>query len=211
MTTHLRTLLMLTSLALGSVAHADNHGEHNDQGSRASGVEHYLIDTSGAHAFIQFKISHLGFSWLRGRFNDFEGEFSFDPNNPANSSVEVTIDTTSIDSNHNRRDEHLRNDDFLSVDNHPSARFVSTAFEHVEGDRYTMVGDFTFMGVTKSLMFDVEQVGAGTDPWGNYRRGFHGTTRFALSDFGIDYDLGPSAREVEIILDVEGIRQDPQA
>jgi len=176
-----------------------------------SSVEHYVIDTPGAHAFIQFKIKHLGFSWLYGRFNAFEGSFRYDPTDPSNSGVEVTIETASIDSNHARRDEHLRNDDFLDVETYPQARFVSTSFEHIEGDRYAMSGDFTFMGVTKNLSFDVEQIGAGTDPWGNERRGFHGTTRFALADFGIDYNLGPDAREVEIILDVEGIRQDPEA
>lgn len=174
-------------------------------------VEHYVIDTSGAHAFIQFKIKHLGFSWLYGRFNEFEGTFSYDPNDPSHSHVEVTIQTASIDSNHERRDAHLRGDDFLSVQTHPEARFVSTHFEHIEGNRYAMTGDFTLMGVTKSLTFDVEQIGAGQDPWGNYRRGFHGSTRFALADFGINYNLGPEAREVEIILDVEGIQQMPEA
>ncbi len=208
MTYHLKALMALALLAVAPVTLGDNHGEHS---ASDDGLEHYVIDTSGAHAFIQFKISHLGFSWLYGRFNEFEGAFSFDPDNPSNSSVEVTIDTTSIDSNHERRDAHLKNEDFLTVAEYPSARFVSTDFEHVEGDRYTMVGDLTFMGITRSLTFDVEQVGAGTDPWGNYRRGFHGTTRFALADFGIDYDLGPDSREVEIILDVEGIRQTPEA
>ncbi len=191
-------------LAISHTAHADDHSHSDD------GIEHYVIDTSGAHAFIQFKIKHLGFSWLYGRFNEFEGSFSYDPNDPANSSVEVTIQTASIDSNHDRRDAHLRNDDFLAVETYPEARFVSTDFQHIEGNRYAMSGDFTFMGVTKRLTFDVEQIGAGQDPWGNHRRGFHGTTRFALADFGIDYNLGPDAREVEIILDVEGIRQDKE-
>lgn len=201
MTASMATALLLTS----HTVYADDHA--NAEG----GIEHYVIDTSGAHAFIQFKIKHLGFSWLYGRFNEFEGNFSYDPNDPTNSSVEVTIQTASIDSNHDRRDAHLKNDDFLAVETYPEARFVSTSFKHIEGDRYAMTGDFTFMGVTKSLTFDVQQIGAGQDPWGNYRRGFHGTTRFALADFGIDYNLGPDAREVEIILDVEGIRQDTEA
>ena len=205
MKTMIKTTFIAACVLVGlNVAHAQN------ENADSTTVEQYVIDTSGAHAFIQFKIKHLGFSWLYGRFNDFEGTFSFDPENPSASQVEVVIDTASIDSNHERRDNHLRNEDFLDVETYPEARFVSTGFEHIEGDRYTMTGDFTFMGVTKSLSFDVEQIGAGQDPWGNYRRGFHGTTRFALADFGIDYNLGPDAREVEIILDVEGIRQDPE-
>ena len=206
MKTTARVILASVIMALGiPMAHATN--DHDGQAS----VEHYVIDTSGAHAFIQFRIKHLGFSWLYGRFNQFEGQFSFDPEDPSNSSVEVVINTASIDSNHERRDAHLRNEDFLTVDEYPEARFVSTSFEHIEGDRYAMTGELTFMGVTKTLAFDVTEIGAGQDPWGNYRRGFHGTTRFALADFGIDYNLGPESREVEIILDVEGIRQDPSA
>ncbi len=198
----IRQLIAAAFLATAStVALADDQAEGNGS------VEHYLIDTRGAHAFIQFKISHLGFSWLYGRFNDFEGEFTFDPADPANSSVEVTIQTGSVDSNHERRDNHLRNEDFLSVEDFPEAHFRSTSFRHIEGERYHMVGEFTLLGHTRTLEFEVEHVGAGTDPWGGYRRGFTGRTTFALADFGIDYDLGPEAEVIEIILDVEGIRQ----
>ncbi|MGY6630043.1 MAG: YceI family protein [Wenzhouxiangella sp.] len=200
----LATLVFAAAATVSLPALADNH----DHESSNSTLERYLIDTRGAHAFIQFKISHLGFSWLYGRFNEFEGEFHFDPENPENSSVEVTIQTGSIDSNHERRDNHLRNEDFLTVDEFPEAHFRSTAFRHIEGDRYEMVGDFTLLGHTRELTMDVEHVGAGTDPWGGERRGFTGRTSFALTDFGIDYDLGPEAEVVHIILDVEGIRQD---
>lgn len=198
------TLALLATLALPAIA--DNHDHDEKPGTNAS-LEHYTIDTRGAHAFIQFRISHLGFSWLYGRFNDFEGHFMFDPDEPSNSSVEVTIDTASIDSNHERRDNHLRNEDFLTVDEYPQAHFRSTGFEHVGGERYRMTGELTLLGHTRELTFDVDHVGAGEDPWGGYRRGFTGSTRFALADFGIDYDLGPESEVVEIILDVEGIRQ----
>ncbi len=194
----LRSLLTAALLAAASTLAFADEVEGN-------GVEHYVIDTQGAHAFIQFKISHLGFSWLYGRFNDFEGRFHFDPADPSNSGVEVTINTASVDSNHERRDNHLRNEDFLSVEAFPQAHFRSTAFRHIEGDRYHMTGDFTLLGHTRSLDIEVEQIGAGIDPWGNQRRGFTGRTSFALADFGIDYDLGPEARTIEIILDVEGI------
>jgi polyisoprenoid-binding protein YceI len=173
-----------------------------------AGVERYLIDTRGAHAFVQFRIPHLGFSWLYGRFNEFGGEFTFDPTNPANSSVEVTVRTNSIDSNHERRDNHLRNEDFLNVEAFPEARFRSTAFIPTGGDNYTLVGDLTLLGQTREISIDVEHFGAGEDPWGGYRRGFTGRTELTLADFGIDYDLGPDSRVVEMILDIEGIRQD---
>lgn len=89
----------------------------------------YDIDRSGMHASIQFKVSHLGYSWLWGRFNDFRGQFSYDPAQPEASRVEVVIETGSVDSNHAERDKHLRSEDFLYVDRYPQARFQSTAFE----------------------------------------------------------------------------------
>ncbi len=195
---------IFTAFAIGSASMLAVAHDHDVD---ANGIEHYLIDTRGAHAFVQFKISHLGFSWLYGRFNEFEGEFHFDPNDPSNSSVEVTIQTGSVDSNHERRDNHLRNEDFLHVEEFPEAHFRSTSFRHIEGERYHMTGEFTLLGHTRELDIEVEHVGAGVDPWGTYRRGFTGRTTFALADFGIDYDLGPEAEIIEIILDVEGILQ----
>lgn len=187
---------MAASLALASPAHSD--------------VEQYVIDTRGAHAFVQFRIPHLGYSWLYGRFNDFEGQFTFDTANPENSSVSVEIQTASVDSNHERRDDHLRNEDFLTVDEHPTATFESTAFEPTGDDTYRLKGDLTLLGTTRSIAIDVTQIGVGEDPWGGYRRGFQGSTTLTLADFGIDYDLGPASREVEMTLSIEGVRQDAE-
>ena len=158
-------------------------------------ADDYVIDTKGAHAFIQFRIKHLGYSWLLGRFNRFSGTFTFDENDPNKARVQVVIDTASIDSNHAERDKHLRGEDFLDVKRYPEARFVSTSFE----DR----GD----GTTRPVTIDVQHVGNGPDPWGGYRRGFEGRTSLALADFGIDYNLGPASKTVDLFLSVEGIRQ----
>lgn len=173
-----------------------------------SEVERYVIDTRGGHAFVQFRIPHLGFSWLYGRFNDFEGSFSFDTESPENSAVSVEIRTASVDSNHERRDDHLRNEDFLTVEEYPTATFESTTFEPTGDETYRLEGDLTLLGQTRSVAIDVTQIGAGEDPWGGYRRGFQGSTTLTLADWGIDYDLGPAAREVEMILSIEGVRQD---
>ena len=167
----------------------------------------YVIDTEKAHAFIQFKINHLGYSWLLGRFNRFDGEFSYDEKNPSAASIRVNIDPASIDSNHAERDKHLRSKDFLHVDKYPEARFVSTSFEEKGNGKAILKGDFTLHGVTRPITIDVTHIGHGKDPWGGYRRGFSGSTSFALKDFGIDYDLGPASREVELFLSIEGIRK----
>jgi len=170
-------------------------------------ADDYVIDTEGAHAFVQFRIKHLGYSWLVGRFNTFDGAFSYDPKDPRASTVTVNIDPASIDSNHAERDKHLRGEDFLHVKEYPKAGFVSTGFVENGDGKALLKGDLTLRGVTRPIEIEVEHIGAGEDPWGGYRRGFAGSTMLTLKDFGIDYDLGPAAREVELFLSVEGIRQ----
>lgn len=162
----------------------------------------YMIDNKGMHAFIQFRVQHLGYSWLYGRFNDFEGKFSYDKDKLEDAKVEVTINTASVDSNHAERDKHLRSEDFLHVEKFPQAKFVSTAF-----DGKTLKGNLTLLGVTKPVEIAVEKIGEGKDPWGGYRAGFEGKTRFAMADFGIKKSLGPKSKDVEMILSIEGIRQ----
>jgi polyisoprenoid-binding protein YceI len=170
-------------------------------------AEDYLIDTKGAHAFIQFKIAHLGYSWVLGRFNEFSGTFSYDEKSPESSKVAVTINTASIDSNHAERDKHLRSDDFLDVEKFPQASFSSTSYQSTGDGKAVLTGDLTLHGVTRPVTIDVNEIAAGDDPWGGYRRGFDGTTRIALKDYGIDFNLGPASQEVELFLSVEGIRQ----
>jgi polyisoprenoid-binding protein YceI len=187
-------MLALSPLALIPAAHA---------------AENYVIDTKGMHASINFKIKHLGYSYLLGRFNDFGGTFTFDEANPANSKVDVTIKTTSLDSNHAERDTHLRGDKFLDAGKFPTATFKSTKI--TKGDdagEFIVVGDLTLHGVTKPVTIEVESIGAGPDPWGGYRRGFEGETKLTLADFGIDkFDLGPASKQVELELQIEGVRQ----
>lgn len=162
----------------------------------------YIFDKKGAHQFIQFRVQHLGYSWLYGRFNDFDGTFSYDAKDPSSAKVSVTIDTASVDSNHAERDKHLRSDDFLSVDSFPEAKFESTSF-----DGTMLSGNLTLLGVTKPIQIEVEKIGEGKDPWGGYRAGFEGKTTFAMADFGIKKSLGPKSANVEMILSVEGIKK----
>ncbi|GAB4293783.1 MAG: YceI family protein [Methylophaga sp.] len=167
----------------------------------------YVIDTEKAHAFIDFRIQHLGFSWMSGRFNDFSGTFSYDPEQPEASKVDVVIDVASVDTNFAERDKHLR-EKFLNTDEFPQATFKSKSFEQKEDGSLVMVGDFTLHGVTKELVIPVEKVGEGKDPWGGYRAGFVGKTKFTIADYGIDVSmLGPAAQEVYLTLSIEGIRQ----
>jgi polyisoprenoid-binding protein YceI len=167
----------------------------------------YTIDSAKAHAFVQFRIKHLGYSWILGRFDDFSGSFSYDESNPAASSTQVIIKTASIDTNYAERDKHLRSSDFLDVEKYPEARFVSTSYKESADGTAVLKGELSLHGVTRPVTIDVKPVGHGPDPWGGYRRGFEGSATLKLADFNIKYDLGPASREVELFLSVEGIRK----
>lgn len=166
----------------------------------------YKIDKEGQHAFIEFRIKHLGYSWLYGRFDDFDGAFTFDEKNPAADKVKVTINTNSVNTNHAERDKHLRSGDFLNVSKNPTATFESTGVK-ADGKNAEITGNLTLNGVTKPVTLKAELIGQGDDPWGGYRAGFLGTTTLKLKDFNIQRDLGPASQEVELTLSVEGVRQ----
>lgn len=174
---------------------------------QAVSASDYIVDTKGAHAFVQFRVMHLGYSWLYGRFNEFSGDFSYDPEAPDKSDIRVMIDTTSVDSNHAERDKHLRGEKFLDVAKFPEAKFVSTRVEVDDENNATVFGNLTLKYVTKEVALDVERIGMGEDPWGGYRVGFEGRTKFRMKDFNILRDLGPMSQDVEMILSIEGIRK----
>jgi polyisoprenoid-binding protein YceI len=166
-------------------------------------AEDYIIDVKGAHASVQFKASHLGYSYVVGRFNTFEGTFSYDESDPSASSVNVTIDATSLDTNHAERDKHLRSSDFLETDTHPIISFVSTSVTPGDENNIAITGDLSIHGITKSVVLDAVHIGNGKDPWGGYRRGFEGTTTLAVENFGLPAWVG----EIEITVIAEGIQQ----
>ena len=175
--------------------------------STSASAADYVIDSQGAHASIQFKVSHLGYSYVVGRFNDFSGDFSFDAAKLSDAKVNVTVNTLSVDSNHAERDKHLRSEDFLNTADFAQANFVSTSVEDKGNGNLVINGNLTLNGVTKPLAIQAQVVGEGQDPWGGYRAGFVGTTEFAMKDFGIKMDLGPASANVHLDLVVEGIKQ----
>lgn len=187
----------LAALALGSAL----------LGAGQAMAANYLIDKEGQHAFVNFKISHLGYSWLYGTFRDFDGHFSFDAAQPGASKIQVNLKTASVDSNHAERDKHLRSPDFLNVAKHPTATFESTQVKPNGNGSFDILGNLSLNGVTKPVVIAARFIGEGKDPWGGYRAGFEGHTKLKLKDFGIQKDLGPASQEVELILSVEGVRQ----
>ncbi|PIA72384.1 YceI family protein [Pseudomonas sediminis] len=175
-------------------------------GGQATAAD-YAIDKQGQHAFVNFKISHLGYSWLYGTFKDFDGKFSFDAANPEASKVSVTLKTASVDTNHAERDKHIRSADFLNASKHATATFESTSVKSTGEGTADVTGNLTLNGVTKPVVIAAKFIGEGKDPWGGYRAGFEGTTTLTLKDFDISMDLGPASQTVELIISVEGVRQ----
>jgi polyisoprenoid-binding protein YceI len=167
----------------------------------------YAFDKKGMHASITWRIKHLGYSWMSGRFDDFDGTLSFDDKTPDASKVKVEIDVNSISSNHAERDKHLRSPDYLDTAAHPKATFESTSIAPSGDGKAKITGKFTFRGVTKDITIDAEKVGSGPDPWGGERAGFTGTTQLTLADFKMKKELGPSSAIVYITLDVEGVKK----
>lgn len=166
----------------------------------------YAIDKQGQHAFVNFRIQHLGYSWLYGTFKDFDGSFTFDEKNPAADKVNVTINTNSVDTNHAERDKHLRSAEFLNVSKFPQATFASTEVKKA-GEGLDITGNLTLNGVTKPVVLAAKLIGQGDDPWGGKRAGFEAEGKIRLKDFNITTDLGPASQEVDLIISVEGVQK----
>jgi len=164
----------------------------------------YTIDPS--HSFVKFETNHLGVSKLSGRFNKIAGKMNYDPSaGAAGQSVEVTIDTTSLDTNWADRDKHLRSGDFFNVEKFATATFKSTKFNG-DANGGTLTGTLTFLGISKDIEFPITKIGEGKDPWGGYRVGFEGVYKMTRKDFGMDFNLGPAAETVDVTLQIEAIK-----
>ncbi|VAW44757.1 Protein yceI precursor [hydrothermal vent metagenome] len=167
----------------------------------------YKIDIEGMHASIQFKISHLGTSWLRGRFDKFDGNFSYNPKKPNDSKISMAVDVSSINSNHAERDKHLRAKSLLNTTKYPKATFNSESFDLNADSTGTVTGKFTLRGIEKIVTMEIKKVGEGRDPWGGYRVGFEGAMNITLADYGITKYLGKSSKTLELTVEFEGIKQ----
>ncbi|MBP8030596.1 MAG: YceI family protein [Pseudomonadales bacterium] len=165
----------------------------------------YKIDDT--HSFVQFRTKHLGYSWLYGRFNISGGHFSYDPAKPESSKITVDIDVASIDSNHELRDEHLRNK-YLFTDKQPKASFTSTAYQG-DANSGTLTGELQLNGVKKPVTIPVKKIGEGSDPWGGYRVGFEGNLTIDARDYGYTYQLGEQSFIIDLQLGIEGVQSAP--
>jgi polyisoprenoid-binding protein YceI len=174
-------------------------------------VEIYMIDK--VHSMANFKIRHL-FSKVSNTFADVTGTIWIDRDNLEKSKVDATINVYSVDTNHKKRDTHLRSKDFFDVEKFAIMRFGSTSVESTSKNEGFMYGELTIHGVTRSVKLPFKVLGFGPDPWGGYRSGFEGGTAIKRSDYGINYGLGEGqggavGDDVEISLLIEGIKLGP--
>ncbi len=164
----------------------------------------YTIDP--AHTYPHFSVSHLGFSTLHGRFNKTEGTIVLDQE--ANTgSVKVVIDAASVDTAHNKRDEHLRNADFLNAVEFPEITYQSSKVT-INGDSATVEGELTILGVSKPVTLDVSKISCGVHPFNKKEVcGFDATAQINRKDFGITYGSPAIGDILELKFGVEGIKK----
>jgi polyisoprenoid-binding protein YceI len=146
----------------------------------------YTVDP--AHTRIGFVARHAMVTKVRGSFDEFAGTAVLDGANPANSRVEVTIEAASIDTRNAQRDEHLRGNDFLAMQEYPKITFASTGVRQAGETTFEVTGDLTIKGVTNSVTIPFEFEGAATDPFGNQRVGFEGAVTINRKDYGVTWN-----------------------
>jgi polyisoprenoid-binding protein YceI len=173
-------------------------------------TNNWNLDT--IHSGINFTVRHMVVSKVRGRFAKFNGTVALDEGDFTRSSVEATIDASSIDTGTTQRDDHLKSADFFDVERFPEIRFLSTRIEKVSGDRYRLTGELTIHGVTRSIALETEYGGRGKDPWGNERVGFTAKGAIDRKDFGLVWNQALEtggvlvSDRVELELEVQVVR-----
>ena len=160
-----------------------------------------------SHTQVEFAVKHLGIMTVRGYFADVQASGNINVQHPEHSSVEVVIQTASIRTNNDRRDEHLRTSDILDVESHPTMVFKSSKVGAIAADRYAMTGDLTIKGNTRPVTLAVVNYGELSDPRMGHRIGYGAETRIQRKDFGLNIDMVSDGRLVlgnEIQITIEG-------
>lgn len=206
----IRTLPLAMGIAVAVLAPS---GTTPAQTVLPAGLVEYEIDP--AHTQVLFKVRHLGISTVTGRFARFAGTFAYDPSRPGASWVTATIDAASIDTDNDRRDNHLRSSDFFAVDSYPTLTFRSTRVEASGEGELRVTGDLAIRGVTRPVVLEVTLEGATTDGEGQPITGWSAEATVDRQDFGLRWNRLTEAGgwvvgdEVRIVLEVEARGKKP--
>ncbi|UCD63669.1 MAG: polyisoprenoid-binding protein [Candidatus Zixiibacteriota bacterium] len=162
-----------------------------------------------AHSSVGFTVRHLVIAKVNGSFGDFTADIEFDKDNLEQGSVKMTVQVASVDTDDEKRDEHLRSPDFFDAATYPTMVFTSKKVHDVSGDEFKITGDLTIRDVTKEVTFDVEFNGVIDDPWGNTKAAFTATTAINRQDFNVKWNKTLDAGgvlvgdEVKITIELE--------
>lgn len=179
--------------------------------STAAWAETEIYGIDNAHSFANWSIRHV-VSKTSGTFTDIKGKIVIDRADLAKSSVEAKINVLSVSSNHAKRDDHIKKEDYLDAGKFSEMRFVSTKVEARGPNEGVLTGQLTLHGVTKEISFPFKVLGFGPDPWGGNRMGIEAHTALKASDYGFPWPLKPNAPvgdEIEITLLIEGVKNSP--
>ena len=191
-----RCVLILAALSLPALAQAST----------------WEIDP--AHTNAHFAVKHLVISTVRGHLGKVTGTVTLDESDPTKSSLQATIDAAGVDTDNDKRDEHLKGPDFLDVAKHPTLTFKSKKVEKIADDHYKVMGDLTLRGVTKEVALDVKgSTKPLTDPFGNVKLGGEATTTIHREDFGVSWSKTLDGGglvvgdDVDVMIDVELLKK----
>ncbi|MDD3638286.1 MAG: YceI family protein [Bacteroidales bacterium] len=166
-----------------------------------------------AHSNVTFEVAHMVVSTVTGKFQEFEGTIKADKEDFSDASISFTIQAASVNTNNEKRDNHLRDTDFFEVETYPTIDFKGKSLSQKSGNKYTLVGDLTMHGVTKEVELDVRYNGQIKDPWGNTRAGFKVSGSLNREDYGLTYNSALEAggfligKEVDIQINLELIKE----
>lgn len=179
------------------------------------GQSTWKVDKS--HSNVQFTVTHMLVSEVTGEFKDFEAKVSSKSDSFEDAKIEFTIDVNSIDTENEKRDAHLKSDDFFNAEKYPNIKFSGTSLKKVSGNKYKLTGKFTMRDVTKNVTFDVIYGGTVKDPYGNTRAGFKVLGTVNRFDYNLKWnallEAGGSVvgKDVQIVCNIELIQEKEQS
>lgn len=179
--------------------------------STATGTTTWAIDAS--HTTVEFAVKHMMFATVKGHFNGVTGTVTVPDDDMSRAQVDVAIDASTVNTRDEKRDEHLRSNDFFGAGDHPMITFTSTRIVPKGGKEFDIIGDLTIKGVTRQVKLDAEFEGEGVNPWGQTVAGYSAETKINREDYGVTWNAALESggvivsNEVRIKLDVELTKQ----
>ena len=197
------TALISIGLLVGGLSVVAARSAVDAEAPAAAVQETHTYSVDPVHSTVIFRIKHFGVSYFYGRFNSPSGTFSFDPENPAGSSFDITVKTDRVDTHSPKRDGHLKSADFFNARQFPEITFKSTSVKEVRGDTLKVTGDLGLHGQTREITIDLHHVGSSDTRRGQLC-GFETTFTIKRSDFGMKFMLGGVGDEVTLMVSLEG-------